>query len=151
MVTITSTGKSSPTGMPQHAGAIAGLSVWVEGMPVSVNSAYGIRRPGRTRTGRFIGPRHVTAQAQSWRDLVWLAFRMQRHQCAPEQLPLRIHCIFYAVRGDSENYCKLTLNRLKLALGVDDRYSSPITAEVVRGQGTRNEMWTAGKMDGRAA
>lgn len=114
---------------------ISGMNVWVEGKPVSVNSAYGNRRGG----GRYL-----TDAAQTWKMFVWAAFKMQPHTFAPDQRPLAIHCVFYGVRGDADNYLKLTLDGIKTALGVDDQYFSPVTAEVVRGrthgQGARIEV-----------
>ena len=125
---------------PAQSLTISGLSVWVEGHPISVNSAYGTRRGGRGR--------YLTAAAQEWRQFVWIAFRIQSHIFAPEQLPLRVHCTFYGVRGDADNYLKLTLDGIKRAIGIDDRHFSPVTAEVVRKrnngqQGARIEVWAA--------
>jgi Holliday junction resolvase RusA-like endonuclease len=120
---------------PEQAPMISGLSVWVDGRPVSVNAMYG----ALPRGGRYL-----RSDARAWRDLVWLAFRMQPHRFRPEQLPLRVHCVFHGVRGDADNYLKLTLDGLKCALDVDDRCFSPVTAEVVRsrsdGQGARIEV-----------
>ena len=125
---------------PAQALTISGLSVWVEGRPISVNMAYGNRRGGH---GKYLKP-----EARAWSDFVWIAFRIQSHIFAPEQLPLRVHCTFYGVRGDADNYLKLTLDGIKRAIGIDDRHFSPVTAEVVRKrnagqQGARIEVWAA--------
>lgn len=127
--------------------AISGLSLWVEGTPVSVNLAYGVRGRG----GKYLKP-----EAQSWRDLVWAAFRSHpdAQRFTPDQLPLRVHCTFYGVRGDADNYSKLAVDGIKLALGIDDRFFSPITCEVARKrasggkQGARIEVWAAERRPG---
>lgn len=121
--------------IPRQVLTITGMSVWVDGKPISVNSAYG----ARARGGRYLTP-----EAKAWRDFVWLAFKMQPHTFTPEQLPLAVSCTFYGVRGDADNYLKLTLDGIKLALGIDDKHFSPITCAVVRskkdGQGARIEV-----------
>lgn len=109
--------------LPRPRIPITAMSVWVDGRPISVNSAYG----PRARGGRYLKP-----EARAWRDLVWLAFKMQRQKLTIEQVPLAVSCTFYGVRGDADNYAKLTLDGIKLALGIDDRHFSPITCAVVR-------------------
>ncbi len=83
----------------------------------------------------------------AWRDSVWLAFRLQAAPFTAEQLPLVVRCSFYGVRADGDNLLKLTIDGMRLALGIDDKHFSPITAEVVRGkafgQGAWIEVWTA--------
>lgn len=131
--------RKQPARTPAQMLSITGMSVWVEGKPVSVNSAYG----ARARGGRYLKP-----EARAWRDLVWIAFRMQPHTFDADQLPLAVHCTFYGVRGDADNYLKLTLDGLKVAINLDDRYFSPVTSEVVRsrkeGIGARIEVRAAG-------
>ena len=117
---------------------VAGLSLWVAGKPISVNSAYGTR----SRGGRYLRP-----EAAAWRDSVWAAFVPHRGAFTAAHLPLRVRCTFYGVRADADNLLKMTLDGLKMALGVDDRHMTPITAHVERGrtlgQGARIEVWAA--------
>ena len=138
MTIVTTTRKRTPARTPALSHRLTGMSVWVEGKPISVNSAYG----ARTRGGRYL-----KSEARAWRDLVWIACKMQPHGFTPEQLPLAVHCTFYGVRGDADNYLKLTLDGLKVAINLDDRYFSPVTAAVVRsrkdGTGARIEVMAA--------
>lgn len=139
--------RTSASSKPAQALHIAGLSVWVEGRPISVNAMYGKRKGG----GRYLTP-----EARAWRDLVWLAFRMQgSNPFTADQLPLQLHCTFYGVRADADNLLKLTVDGIKAALDIDDRHFTPITAAVVRsrkeGVGARIEVWAAGKAPAPAA
>ena len=96
------------------------LAFFVSGRPVSVNRMYGQRRTG----GRY-----RTEAATAWIDAVWAEALIERHDLhwtpAPRQ-PLRIHCTFYGIRGDADNYLKATLDGLKIGLRIDDTWFNPV-------------------------
>ena len=104
------------------------LRVRVQGKPVSVNSAYG-RRKG------FHGLR-LTPGAATWRNEVWAEVYRQKHilRWQPDRLPLAITITYFNLnpRADVDNFAKLTLDGLALALSVDDRHFTPVTAHKVR-------------------
>lgn len=101
------------------------LTIHVEGKPCSVNRMY---KPGR-RGGKYLAP-----EAKSWEEAVWAAATfdvygyMVTHRNVPIHPALRVVCTFYGVRGDADNYLKTTLDGLKLAIHVDDRYYTTVEA-----------------------
>jgi|GEM_PF-3236771 len=113
-----------PSGNPR-------ISLVVKGHPVSVNRAYGnVRTYGRKR---------LTEEAAIWRDFVRSAVMTWREDhgypvAGPLELrtPLTVKCIFVGVRGDADNYLKLTLDGLKMGLAIDDREFAHVEAEMFR-------------------
>lgn len=106
------------------------LRIFVPGKPVSTNSMY---TAGRGKN-RFAGRRRTDA-AIAWTDAVWadtLRVMNQKHLRGGTTLrkPLRIDVELYRIRAnaDPDNFLKATLDGLKVALGVDDRFYDTVTA-----------------------
>lgn len=104
------------------------VTIRVKGKPVSVNRMY----LPRSRGGKYLAP-----AAKSWEEAVWAtgtfdvyAYRQLHLNMPPipEFSTLRVVCTFYGVRGDADNYLKATLDGLKLAIHVDDRYFTSVEA-----------------------
>jgi len=115
-------------------GAIAG----VRGAPCSANRMW-----KRARAGHL----YLSDAASAWEMAVATDVRTQidthRLKCwwiEAGQPQLRVSVTFYGVRGDIDNYLKTTLDGLKHALGIDDKFYSPIEAhlgEQLRADGSR--------------
>jgi Holliday junction resolvase RusA-like endonuclease len=105
------------------------LRLFVPGKPVSVNRLYVAGR-GQNRYGR-----RRTDEAVAWTYSVWFEVRtaMVKHHLrggTTLRKPLRIDVELYRLRAnaDPDNYLKATLDGLKDALGVDDRFYDSVTA-----------------------
>jgi len=102
------------------------LRIRVVGNPVSVNAMYKRRMSGQV---------YVVPEAFTWKQAVWATVLQHSPQpCVCHALipPLRVDVTFYGVRGDADNYLKATLDGLKLALRIDDKHFTTVTAHVVR-------------------
>lgn len=126
------------------------LRIFVPGRPCSVNSMYTAGR-GRNRFGR-----RRTDAALAWQQCVWAYTwsHMQKRKLrggTTLRKPLRIDVEFYRLRSnaDPDNYLKCTLDGLKEALNVDDRFYDHVTARrglhaPAQAQGAVVTVWEAG-------
>ena len=132
------------------------LSLFVQGKPVSVNSMYGLRGPkrpamaARPKSQRKAPKRkYLTTEAQAWHDAVAYETMVKLGAQGRPRGEVEVHCTFRGIRGDVDNYAKLTLDGLKDGLKVDDRYFNPVVVrrEPKRGrpQGALIEVWDVGR------
>jgi Holliday junction resolvase RusA-like endonuclease len=100
-------------------------TITVAGHPVSVNTMYATASNGR---------RYLTKAARAWkrivRDEAWVAWlqRPRRNEHLITET-FRVRCTFFGVRSDVDNLLKCTLDGLKKAIGVDDRYFVEVKAQ----------------------
>lgn len=106
------------------------LRIFVPGHPVSVNLMYA-KGGGRSKHHG----KHLTNDAVAWEQAVWFEVRKTMalhglHGGTQMRKPLRVECEFFRVRAnaDVDNLLKCTLDGLKDALRVDDRFYSSVTA-----------------------
>lgn len=94
----------------------------VEGRPVSANRMW--------RLGKQRKP-YLTDEAAAW-EMSIIADTVTQADSLKAQVKrvrnLRIHCEFYGVKGDADNYLKATLDGLKAALGIDDREFATVSS-----------------------
>jgi hypothetical protein len=126
------------------------LRIFVPGKPVSTNSMYASGR-GRNKHGR-----RRTDEAVAWQQAVWVYTRScmtQKRLRGGTTLrkPLRIDLEFYRLRAnaDVDNYIKCSIDGLKEALGVDDRFYDSVSAHraswiPAQTQGAVITVWEAG-------
>jgi Holliday junction resolvase RusA-like endonuclease len=105
------------------------LRIFVPGKPVSVNRMYAHGRGGNTYG------RRRTEEALAWQQTVWAYTwsamqKLKLRGGATMRKPLRIDLEFYRLRSnaDVDNFVKGTLDGLKEALGVDDRFYDSVSA-----------------------
>jgi Holliday junction resolvase RusA-like endonuclease len=120
------------------------MRVIVPGQPVSTNAMYQRNQHGF----------HLSTAATEWKDAVGQQVRLWRCD-HPIQFPrhLIVLVTVWGVKGDCDNYLKATLDGLKVAIGVDDRYYTPMADRctgfadsgaiitVWEGSGARVEAW----------
>jgi Holliday junction resolvase RusA-like endonuclease len=129
-------------------GAIAG----VRGAPCSANRMW-----KRAKQGHL----YLSDAASAWEMAVATDVRTQmdtrrlkRWWVEAGQPQLRVSVTFYGVRGDIDNYLKTTLDGLKHAIGIDDKYYSPIEAhlgEKLRADGSRQPQGARIEITGASA
>lgn len=114
----------------QQPGPQPYLRIFVPGKPVSVNRMYVAGRGTNRHSGR-----RRTDDCVAWEQSVWVEVRKHMallglHGGTAMRKPLRIDVEFFRIRanGDVDNYLKCTLDGLKDALRVDDRFYSSVTA-----------------------
>src|SRR5258708_31578437 len=103
-----------------HPANIPVLTFFVKGRPVTTNH---LHKPGRG-TQRYNAP-----ETREWIKCVWVETLMELHNTGwhpTPRAPLRVHCTFYGIRGDADNYLKATLDGLKIGLKADDKWFTPV-------------------------
>ena len=95
------------------------LSVFVPGKPVSINMAYGAGRQSGNR-------RYLTTEALAWRDSVSYITMQKLGTMGRPHGEIEVHCTFRGTHADADNLGKLTIDGLKYALHLDDRFFNPI-------------------------
>ncbi len=106
-----------------NGGAAPSLTIEVAGVPITDNHMYG-RQGART---------WLLPDAVAWRDAVTYAARHASRglDLGAWPLPLAVAVTVRAPRGDAANFLKLTLDGLKVGLGVDDAHYNPVAVQLV--------------------